>query len=37
MDIAISDTRNIKAGDIIDLYKANKWSSAEKPWFCTMP
>lgn len=31
MDIAISDTRNIKAGDIIDLYKANKWSSAEKP------
>ncbi|NMM50697.1 GNAT family N-acetyltransferase [Marinigracilibium pacificum] len=31
MNINISDTRNIEKQQIIDLYKANKWSSAEKP------
>ncbi|MBL7014387.1 MAG: GNAT family N-acetyltransferase [Candidatus Marinimicrobia bacterium] len=31
MKIIISETREIKAEKIIQLYKANKWSSAEKP------
>lgn len=31
MKITISETREIKAEKIIQLYKANKWSSAEKP------
>jgi GNAT superfamily N-acetyltransferase len=31
MSIIISETRNIKADEIIELYKANNWSSAEKP------
>lgn len=29
--MTISDRRDITKEDIIDLYKANKWSSAEKP------
>lgn len=31
MKITISDKRDIQIEDVIDLYKANKWSSAEKP------
>jgi len=31
MDIIISERRDIKADEIIELYKANNWSSAEKP------
>ena len=31
MEIKISDTRNIKIEQIIALYKANEWSSANKP------
>ena len=31
MKIIISETRDILAKDIIELYKANNWSSAEKP------
>ncbi len=31
MKIIISETREIKPEKIIQLYKANKWSSAEKP------
>ena len=31
MEIKISDTRNIDIEQIIDLYKANQWSSAKKP------
>jgi GNAT superfamily N-acetyltransferase len=31
MDIRISDTRNINLEDILTLYKANQWSSANKP------
>ena len=31
MNLTISERRDIKLEDIIDLYKANKWSSAEKP------
>jgi len=31
MKIKISDRRDIQLDDIIDLYKANKWSSADKP------
>jgi hypothetical protein len=31
MPITISDTRDIKLEEIINLYKANEWSSAEKP------
>ncbi len=31
MKITISETRDIRAEDIIELYKANNWSSAEKP------
>ena len=31
MAITISDRRDIDRNDIIDLYKSNKWSSADKP------
>lgn len=31
MTITISDRRDILLDDIIDLYKANKWSAADKP------
>ena len=31
MDIGIKETKEINAEKIIKLYKANKWSSAEKP------
>ncbi len=31
MKVTISEIREIKAEKIIQLYKANKWSSAEKP------
>ncbi len=31
MKIVISERRDIKVEDIIELYKVNKWSSAEKP------
>ncbi|WP_456464339.1 GNAT family N-acetyltransferase [Lutibacter sp.] len=31
MTILISETRDIKIEEIIQLYKANNWSSAEKP------
>ena len=31
MKILISETRDIKVEEIIQLYKANNWSSAEKP------
>ncbi len=31
MTITISDRRDIQLDDIIDLYRANKWSSADKP------
>lgn len=31
MTITISDRRNIELDDIIELYRANKWSSADKP------
>src|SRR6476620_7004100 len=31
MTITISDRRDIKVEEIIELYKANKWSSANKP------
>ena len=31
MEIRISDTRDIAMEQIIELYKANEWSSAEKP------
>lgn len=31
MEIKISEDRNINIRDIIELYKANKWSSADKP------
>ena len=31
MEIKISDTRDIAIEQIIELYKANEWSSAEKP------
>ena len=31
LSIKISDTRNISIEQIIELYKANQWSSAEKP------
>ena len=31
MDIEIKETKEINAEKIIKLYKANKWSSAEKP------
>jgi len=31
MKIIISETRDIKIEEIIELYKVNKWSSAERP------
>lgn len=31
MEIKISETKNIELKQIIGLYKANKWSSADKP------
>lgn len=31
MNITISETRDIDLDDILILYKANRWSSAEKP------
>ncbi|UII22697.1 GNAT family N-acetyltransferase [Fulvivirga ligni] len=31
MNITISETRDIPVERILDLYKANKWSSADKP------
>lgn len=31
MNIQISDTRDINVDDILILYKANEWSSAQKP------
>lgn len=31
MDIQISETKNINLEDILNLYKANEWSSADKP------
>ncbi len=31
MEIKISETKNIELKQIIDLYKVNKWSSADKP------
>lgn len=31
MEITISETKNITTEQIVDLYKANKWSAAEKP------
>jgi GNAT superfamily N-acetyltransferase len=31
MNITISDSKEIDQAPIIDLYKANKWSSADKP------
>lgn len=31
MEIKISETKNIGLKQIIDLYRANKWSSADKP------
>jgi GNAT superfamily N-acetyltransferase len=31
MNITISETRELKIEDILNLYKANDWSSAEKP------
>jgi hypothetical protein len=31
MTITIKETKDVKQDDIIEIYKANKWSSAEKP------
>jgi GNAT superfamily N-acetyltransferase len=31
MEIKISETKNIELEQIIDLYKVNEWSSADKP------
>lgn len=31
MTIVIRETKDVKQGDIIEIYEANKWSSAEKP------
>ncbi|WP_024769196.1 GNAT family N-acetyltransferase [Aquimarina macrocephali] len=31
MEIKISETKNIELEQIIDLYRANEWSSADKP------
>lgn len=31
MEITISETKKINTEQIVDLYKANKWSSAKKP------
>ena len=31
MNIQIKETRDISQSEVIEIYKANKWSSAEKP------
>ena len=31
MNIQIKETKDIKQSDVIEIYKANKWSSAQKP------
>lgn len=31
MDITIKETKEVKQADILAIYKANKWSSADKP------
>jgi GNAT superfamily N-acetyltransferase len=31
MSIQIKETKDIKQSEVIDIYKANKWSSAQKP------
>jgi GNAT superfamily N-acetyltransferase len=31
MHIKIKETKDIKQSEVIDIYRANKWSSAEKP------
>ena len=31
MSIEIKETKNINQSDVIEIYKANKWSSAQKP------
>lgn len=31
MEIIISDTRDLKPEDVIELYRANRWSAADKP------
>jgi GNAT superfamily N-acetyltransferase len=31
MHITIKETKDIKQNDVIEIYKANQWSSAEKP------
>ena len=31
MSIEIKETKNLHQSDIIEIYKANKWSSAQKP------
>jgi GNAT superfamily N-acetyltransferase len=31
MTIEIKETKDVKQADIIEIYKANQWSSAEKP------
>ena len=31
MSIEIKETKNIRQSDVIQIYKANKWSSAQKP------
>lgn len=31
MDITLSERRDIEPEEIIDLYRANEWSSADKP------
>ncbi len=31
MSIEIKETKDIKQSDVIEIYKANKWSSAQKP------
>lgn len=31
MNFMIKETKNVKQDDIIEIYKSNKWSSAEKP------
>lgn len=31
MSIEIKETKDVKQSDVIEIYKANKWSSAQKP------
>ena len=31
MKIVLSDKKDLKIEDIVELYKANSWSSADKP------